>query len=96
MPGKPAPPKKPPKRKAEKSTSEHTLIIEHWTKEYGNKFTVEDLVSLGRYQIINKITVDGILSQPFPARTLSLAKSSNKNKNKVIQVSRERYAKKKS
>ncbi len=64
-------------------------------KEYGNKFTVEDLVSLGRYQIVNKITVDGILSQPFPARTLSLAKSSNKNKNKVIQVSRERYAKKK-
>ena len=64
-------------------------------KEYGNKFTVEDLVSLGRYQIVNKITVDGILSQPFPARTLSLAKSSNKNKDKVIQVSRERYAKKK-
>ncbi|MBU0578686.1 type IV secretion system DNA-binding domain-containing protein [Patescibacteria group bacterium] len=65
-------------------------------KEYGGRFTVEDLVSLGRYQIINKITVDGILSQPFPARTLSLAKSSNKNKDKVIQVSRERYAKKKS
>jgi hypothetical protein len=64
-------------------------------KEYGQRFTTEDLVSLGRYQIINKITVDGILSQPFPARTLNLAKSSNKNKNKVIQVSRERYAKKK-
>lgn len=64
-------------------------------KEYGGRFTVEDLVSLGRYQIINKITVDGIQSQPFPAHTLSLAKSSNKNKNKVIRVSRERYAKKK-
>lgn len=64
-------------------------------KEYGSKFTTEDLVSLGRYQIVNKITVDGILSQPFPARTLSLAKSSNQNKDKVIQVSRERYAKKK-
>ncbi len=64
-------------------------------KEYGQRFTTEDLVSLGRYQIINKITVDGILSQPFPARTLNLAKSSNNNKNKVIQVSRERYAKKK-
>ncbi|MBU0576055.1 type IV secretion system DNA-binding domain-containing protein [Patescibacteria group bacterium] len=61
-------------------------------KEYGGKFTVEDLVSLGRYQIINKITVDGILSRPFPARTLSLAKSSNKNRSKVIKVSRERYA----
>ena len=64
-------------------------------KEYGDRFTTEDLVSLGRYQIINKITVDGILSQPFPAQTLALAKSSNKNKDKVIKVSRERYAKKK-
>ena len=65
-------------------------------KEYGGRFTTEDLVSLGRYQIINKITVDGILSQPFPSHTLSLAKSSNKNKDKVIRSSRERYAKKKS
>ncbi len=65
-------------------------------KEYGDRFSNEDLVSLGRHQVINKITVDGILSQPFPARTLALAKSSNKNKNKVIKVSRERYAKKRS
>lgn len=64
-------------------------------KEYGERYTPQDLVSLGRYQIINKITVDGILSQPFPAHTLSLAKSSNQNRDKVIRVSRERYAKKK-
>jgi hypothetical protein len=63
-------------------------------KEYGERYTTEDLVSLGRYQIINKITVDGIQSRPFPAQTLSLAKSSNKNRGKVIQSSRERYAKK--
>lgn len=65
-----------------------------FTQEYGERYTSQDLVSLGRYQIINKITVDGILSQPFPAQTLGLAKSSNQNKDKVIRVSRERYAKK--
>jgi hypothetical protein len=32
---------------------------------------------------------------PFPAATLSLAKSRNQNRKKVITVSRERYAKKK-
>lgn len=63
-------------------------------KEYGDRYTTQDLVSLGRYQIINKITVNGIQSHPFPTHTLSLAKSSNQNRNKVVRVSRERYAKK--
>ena len=66
-----------------------------FTKEYGGKYTSEDLVSLGRYQIINKISIDNVLSHPFPAHTLALAKSSNKNRKKVVKVSRERYAKKK-
>jgi len=64
-----------------------------FTKEYGNKYTQEDLVSLGRYQIINKLSIDNIVSKPFPALTLNLASSSNQGKDKVIQVSRERYAK---
>ncbi len=64
-------------------------------KEYGNKYTHEDLVSLGRYQIINKLSIDNVTSMPFPAHTLPLAKSSNQNRDKVIRVSRERYAKKK-
>ncbi|MEO8581645.1 MAG: type IV secretion system DNA-binding domain-containing protein [Patescibacteria group bacterium] len=64
------------------------------TKEFGNKYTAEDLVSLARYQIIIKLSIDNRLSQPFPAITLGLAKSSNMNKQKVLKVSRERYAKK--
>lgn len=64
-------------------------------KEYGDKYTHDDLVSLGKYQIINKIAIDNIISRPFPAHTLSLAKSFNQNRDKVIKVSRERYAKKK-
>lgn len=66
-----------------------------FSKEFGSLYSDDDLVSLGRHQIINKITIDNIISRPFPATTLPLAKSSNSNRDKVIQVSRERYAKKK-
>lgn len=64
-------------------------------KEFGGKFSQEDLVSLGRYQIICKLMIDGQVSHPFPATTLNLAASSNQNREKVIRVSRERFAKKK-
>lgn len=64
-----------------------------FAKEFGNKYSQEDLISLGRYQIINKLSIDNIVSKPFPAMTLPLASSSNKSKEKVIQVSKERYAK---
>lgn len=63
-------------------------------KEFGNKYSQEDLVSLGRYQIIVKLMIDNHMSQPFPAETLGLASSFNQNKEKVIRVSRERYARK--
>jgi hypothetical protein len=65
-----------------------------FTREYGERYTPEELVSLERYQIINKLSIDNIVSNPFPAYTLPLAKSSNKNREKVIRVSSERYAKK--
>ncbi|HCR81701.1 MAG: hypothetical protein UY47_C0003G0047 [Parcubacteria group bacterium GW2011_GWB1_49_7] len=65
-----------------------------FTKEYGEHYTSEELVSLERYQIINKLSIDNLVSLPFPAFTLPLAKSSNLNREKVIRVSRERYSKK--
>ncbi len=64
-------------------------------KEFGGKYTQEDLVSLGRYQVVTKLMIDGRVSQPFPANTLHLATSSNNNREKVLRVSRERFAKKK-
>lgn len=64
-----------------------------FSKEFGEKYSHEDLVSLGRYQIINRLSINNIVSKPFPALTLPLASSSNQQKDKVIQVSRERYAK---
>jgi hypothetical protein len=66
-----------------------------FSREYGEKYTYDDLVSLNRHQVINRISIDNILSHPFPAYTLPLAASSNSNRNKVIRVSRERYATKK-
>ena len=66
-----------------------------FAKEYGDKYSFDDLVSLDRHQIINRISINNILSNPFPAFTLPLAKSSNHNREKVIRVSRERYATKK-
>lgn len=66
-----------------------------FAKEYGDKYSFDDLVSLDRHQIINRISINNILSSPFPAFTLPLAKSSNQNREKVIRVSRERYATKK-
>ena len=49
---------------------------------------------LDRYQVINKITINNVMSHPFPAYTLPLAQSSNLNRDKVLRVSRERYARK--
>lgn len=64
-------------------------------KEFGDNYTQDDLVSLGKFQIVNKITINNVISRPFPALTLGPAKSSNSNREKVVRVSRERYAKKK-
>jgi type IV secretory pathway TraG/TraD family ATPase VirD4 len=68
---------------------------EWMVKEFGSRYSQEDLVSLGRYQIISKLMIDGQVSPPFPGTTLNLAASTNQNREKVIRVSRERFAKKK-
>ena len=66
---------------------------EYFYSEYGEKYSKEDLLSLDKHQIINKISINNVLSSPFPAYTLPIAKSINQNRDKVIRVSRERYAK---
>lgn len=60
--------------------------------EFEKLYTSEDLVSLGRYQVITRLLIDNMVSRPFPAYTLPLASSANLNKEKVLKVSRERYA----
>lgn len=67
-----------------------------FSKEFSGKYTPHDLVSLQRHQIINRLTIDNVISEAFPAHTLPLASKKNNNRNKVLTSSRERYAKKKS
>lgn len=61
-------------------------------KEFAELYTENDLVSLGKYEIVLKLSVDGMTSAPFPAKTLPLPSLRNENREKVIQMSKERYA----
>ena len=62
-------------------------------KEFGERFKEEDLLALGNYQILTKLTINGVICPPFLAQTLALPKSKTQNKEKVIKVSKERYSK---
>ena len=61
------------------------------TKEFGQLYTENDLVSLGKHEIVLKLSIDGMTSPPFPAKTLPLPKLKNENKEKIIKLSKERY-----
>jgi len=64
------------------------------TREFGNIYTENDLVSLGKHEIIIKLSIDGMTCPPFPAKTLPLPKLKNENKEKIIKLSKERYGRK--
>ena len=62
-------------------------------KEFGGVYTEAELVSLGNFQIIAKISIDNLTSRPFYAFTLPLPRSRNQNREKVLRLSKERYTK---
>src|SRR3989344_6115936 len=62
-------------------------------KEFGERFTEEDLLILGNFQAIVKLAVNGITQSPFLSTTLPLPNSITQNKEKVIRLSREKYTK---
>ncbi len=64
-------------------------------KEFGKDFTADDLVSLEKFQTLLKLSVDMQTSRPFFANTMPLPSCFNKNKEKIVRLSRERYGKKK-
>lgn len=57
-------------------------------------YVPKDLTDLERNQVIVKLMIDGEAARPFPAQTLPLANSRNGNREKVLRVSSERYARK--
>lgn len=65
-----------------------------FSQEFSGKYTADDLVNLEKHQIINRLSIDNVISQPFSGYTLPLASSANKNRAKVLVSSRERYARK--
>jgi len=68
---------------------------EELVKEFSPVFTEEDLVNLPKYEFYIKLMIDGIASDPFSARGLPPLSEEEKtdNRDKMIKVSRERYAK---
>lgn len=61
------------------------------SKEFGEIYSENDLVSLGKYEIVLKESIDGLTSRPFPARTLPLPNIKNENRDKIVRMSKEKY-----
>lgn len=68
---------------------------EELVKEFTPIFTEEDLVNLPKYEFYLKLMIDGVASDPFSATGLPPLTEEEKTGNveKVINISRERYAK---
>ncbi len=63
-------------------------------KEFAPVFLEEDIVNLAKYNIILKLMINGVASQPFSAFSLGPLVEATASAEKVIRVSRERYGKK--
>jgi hypothetical protein len=66
---------------------------EFLANEFAPDFTANDLVNLAKYDIYLKLMIDGVASKPFSATTLPPLKNKEGNREKIIRVSREHYAK---
>ena len=60
--------------------------------EFAPTFTPEDLVSLAKFQMYLRLMVNGVATQPFSADGLAPIARIMNTAERVIQVSRERYA----
>jgi len=65
---------------------------EFLVSEFEPIFTEIDLVNLTKYNIYLKLMIDGVASQAFSATTLPPSTRKEGNAEKIIKVSRERYA----
>lgn len=61
-------------------------------KEFTPIFTETDLINLSKYNIYLRLMIDGVASQPFSASTLPPIGSATGSTERVVRVSRERYA----
>ncbi|MFA6158656.1 MAG: DUF87 domain-containing protein [Candidatus Paceibacterota bacterium] len=62
-------------------------------KEFAPRFTVEDIVNLGMYQVYMRLMIDGMGSQPFSATNLPpIAPPTVSFVNQIMESSREQFA----
>lgn len=61
-------------------------------KEFAPTFVEQDLLNLTKFQVYLKLMIDGLASSPFSAATLPPIGFPTDSADKVIRVSRERYA----
>lgn len=64
------------------------------TREFAEIYTENDLVSLGKFEIVMKLCIDNMTSAPFPAKTLPLPALKNENTEKIIKLSKEKFGRK--
>lgn len=62
--------------------------------EFTPTFEAADFVNLTKFEIYLKLMIDGVASNPFSAKTLPPIFEHQRNAEKIIKVSRERYAEK--
>ena len=67
---------------------------EFLTKEFAEIYTENDLVSLGKFETVLKLSINGMTSAPFPATTLPLPNVKNENRESIIRLSKEKYGRK--
>ncbi|CAN5215737.1 hypothetical protein BH09PAT2_BH09PAT2_10140 [soil metagenome] len=67
---------------------------EFLSKEFSEMYSQNDLVTLGKFEVVLKMSIDEMTSLPFPAKTLPLPAMKNDNKEKIVRMSKERYGRK--
>jgi len=66
---------------------------EYLVKEFEPVFEETDLVNLTKFNIYLKLMIDGVASHAFSATTLPPLWEKEGNREKILQISRERYSK---
>ncbi len=61
-------------------------------QEVAPRFLPEDLCNLTKFEVYAKLMIDGVASEPFSANTLPPINQRTGSTDRVIKVSRERYA----
>lgn len=62
------------------------------TKEFAPVFTEQDLVNLDVFNIYLKLSIDGMTAGAFSAMTLPPSAQKNDNRDKVVELSRQKYS----